>query len=183
MMSPLKEEIIAFHGHMCPGLSLGIKMAQRGRELLDIERAEDEELVAVVEMDNCAVDAIQYITGCTFGKGNLIFRDYGKVAATFYHRGSGRALRLCIKPGATDGEEITQAKEKPNGKGEVAEIILAMSAEELFSEHAVPVPDIPEATIYRSLICEGCGEAAMETRIVEVDGKPLCIPCSGVEAE
>nr|WP_279383444.1 FmdE family protein [Methanobacterium formicicum] len=24
------------------------------------------------------MDAIQVITGCTFGKGNLIFKDYGK---------------------------------------------------------------------------------------------------------
>lgn len=38
----------------------------------------DEEMVAIVENDSCAVDAIQVLTGCTLGKGNLIFRDYGK---------------------------------------------------------------------------------------------------------
>jgi len=34
-------------------------------------RAEDEEIVAVVETDACGADAIQVRTGCTFGKGNF----------------------------------------------------------------------------------------------------------------
>ncbi|MFQ5904802.1 MAG: FmdE family protein, partial [Candidatus Binatia bacterium] len=124
--SALIEQVVSFHGHLCPGLSLGIKMANRAMELLGVERASDEELVAVVEMDNCAVDGIQLITGCTFGKGNLIFRDYGKVAATFFHRAANRSVRLCVKAGATDTEEIARVREKPEGKKEVAEIILTM---------------------------------------------------------
>ena len=44
---------------------------------LDSIHAADEEIVAIVENDACGVDALQCVTGCTFGKGNLIFRDYG----------------------------------------------------------------------------------------------------------
>jgi formylmethanofuran dehydrogenase subunit E len=178
MGDALQEQTIAFHGHLCPGLSLGIRMAERAMERLGVARAYDEELVTIVEMDNCAVDAIQYITGCTFGKGNLVFRDHGKVAATFYHRGKGKAVRLCLNPGATDTGEIAEAKERPEGKAEVAGMILSMSAEELFKEQEVPPPGIPEAQIYGSVVCDGCGEAAMETRIVEMEGKHYCIPCS-----
>ena len=72
----LIEETIRFHGHSCPGLALGIRAAEVA--LKESERASDEEVVAVVETDMCGVDAIQYLTGCTFGKGNLIHLDYGK---------------------------------------------------------------------------------------------------------
>ena len=53
--------------------------------------APDEEIVAVVETEMCAVDAIQALTGCTFGKGNLIHRDWGKNAYTFFRRSDGKA--------------------------------------------------------------------------------------------
>jgi formylmethanofuran dehydrogenase subunit E len=35
--------------------------------------------------------------GYTFGKGNLIYKDYGKQVFTFYIRGEGKALRIYFK--------------------------------------------------------------------------------------
>lgn len=61
-------------------------------------RSADEEVVAVVETDMCAVDAIQFLTGCTFDKSNLIFRDYGKNAFTFVRRSDNKAIRVMTKP-------------------------------------------------------------------------------------
>ena len=61
------EEIIQFHGHECPGLAMGYRMATAAMTRLDSIRAEDEEIVAIVENDACGVDALQCITGCTFG--------------------------------------------------------------------------------------------------------------------
>ena len=61
--------------------------------------AEDEEVVAVVETDMCGVDAIQFLLGCTFGKGNLIHRDYGKNAYTVFRRSDGKAVRISERPG------------------------------------------------------------------------------------
>ena len=62
------DEIVRFHGHECPGLAIGYRMATAAMETLDSFRAEDEELVAIVENDACGVDALQCVTGCTFGK-------------------------------------------------------------------------------------------------------------------
>ncbi len=56
--------------------------------------------MAVVETDMCGVDAIQFLTGCTFGKGNLIHRDWGKNAFSFFRRSDGRAVRISLRPGA-----------------------------------------------------------------------------------
>ena len=88
------KEIISFHGHSCPGLAIGYRMATAAMEELALLRAEDEEIVAIVENDACGVDALQCITGCTFGKGNLIFHDYGKSVFTLYARSSGKGIRV-----------------------------------------------------------------------------------------
>ncbi len=76
------EDCIAFHGHECPGLAIGFRMAHAARTRLGIISAHDEELVCVTENDACGVDAIQFLLSCTLGKGNLIFRDRGKHAFT-----------------------------------------------------------------------------------------------------
>ena len=80
-------EVVSFHGHACPGLAFGYRVAEVALQELG-DKAEDEELVAVVENNSCAVDAIQVMAGCTFGKGNLIFKDYGKQVYTFIRRPS-----------------------------------------------------------------------------------------------
>jgi len=78
----------AFHGHVCPGLSIGFRAAKAGMRYLQAMRAEDEELVAVVETDACSADAVQVLTGCTFGKGNFIYKDYGKMVGEGRRKGS-----------------------------------------------------------------------------------------------
>ena len=83
---PDLRDVIQFHGHLCPGLALGYRVAKAALRELKTDRPHDEELVAVVENDSCAVDAIQFVTGCTFGKGNLVFRDHGKHVYTFFNR-------------------------------------------------------------------------------------------------
>ncbi|MFO8089123.1 MAG: formylmethanofuran dehydrogenase subunit E family protein, partial [Desulfatiglandaceae bacterium] len=88
----LIRQTIAFHGHWCPGLATGIRAAEW--VLIELGKASDEEIVAVVETDMCAVDAIQFLTSCTFGKGNLIHRDFGKTAFSFYRRRDGKSARL-----------------------------------------------------------------------------------------
>ncbi|MFH2059795.1 MAG: formylmethanofuran dehydrogenase subunit E family protein, partial [Pseudomonadota bacterium] len=71
----LIKETIAFHGHNCPGLTIGIRVAELALEKLDNNNKSD--WVCVTETDMCGVDAIQFLTGCSFGKGNLIHKDFG----------------------------------------------------------------------------------------------------------
>ncbi|HEX2027481.1 MAG TPA: FmdE family protein, partial [Nitriliruptorales bacterium] len=65
--------VVDFHGHLCPGLAMGIQAARFALDEIG-PHAQDEEVVAVTETDMCGVDAVQVLTGCTFGKGNLIHR-------------------------------------------------------------------------------------------------------------
>ena len=95
--SQLVERTIAFHGHICPGLTSGIRVAEIALREIG-PHAEDEELVAVVETDSCGVDAIQYLVGCTFGKGNLIHLDHGQSVFTFSRRSDGKTVRISARP-------------------------------------------------------------------------------------
>jgi formylmethanofuran dehydrogenase subunit E len=88
-----------FHGHICPGLSIGFRAAKAAMESLKEIRAEDEEIVAIVETDACSADAVQVLTGCTFGKGNFIFKDHGKMVLTLLSRNTGEGVRVAMKPG------------------------------------------------------------------------------------
>lgn len=96
---------VDFHGHTCMGLTLGYLAAKYGMHYLAEHRALDEELVCISETDACCCDAIQVLTGCTFGKGNFIYKDIGKMAFTFISRTSSIGVRLSMKPGIMDVPE------------------------------------------------------------------------------
>ena len=186
------ERIRAFHGHMCPGLAIGIRAAEVALREIG-PHSKDEEVVAVVETDMCGVDAIQFLTGCTFGKGNLIHLDYGKSAFTFYRRSDGKALRVVAKPGgAGPPDPEWQELRGRAGRGSLTaeeqerfqvlhearcRRILATPLEQLF-EVTEPQMKMPQpARIMDSVPCEECGELTMETRTRRFRGKTLCIPC------
>jgi len=191
------DEVVGFHGHSCPGLALGYRVARTAlREMKRETISEDEELVAIVENNSCAVDAIQVITGCTFGKGNLIFKDYGKQAYTFLMRPSGEAIRISIDftaPQETEEEKemwkrYSRGDSSPevlkvvqNRKARKTKAILDASEGELLKVSRVSVPLPPEAKIYQSISCTVCGEKVAEPKARLKDGKIACIPCSEKE--
>jgi len=164
------DEIVRFHGHRCPGLAMGYRMASAGLEALESVRAEDEELVSIVENDACGVDALQCLTGCTFGKGNLVFRDYGKPVYTIYSRATGRGVRVVYHGAGTP-------KEARADRRAYEEWVLSAPQEEMLSVTPVSVPEPEPARSVRSAICPLCGEAVMETRVRDLGGKTVCIPC------
>jgi formylmethanofuran dehydrogenase subunit E len=164
-------EAVRFHGHMCPGLAIGYRAAGIAMEALAADRAEDEELIAIVENDSCSADAIQWITGCTFGKGNFFFRDYGKQVFTLALRPSGRAVRVALKA-RRPAEAESQDRETR------IRWLLHAPVENVFDVKAMTI-DLPEpAQIRESVVCDACGEPVMVTRVMKRDGRTLCIPCS-----
>ncbi|MEJ2248887.1 MAG: FmdE family protein [Candidatus Lokiarchaeota archaeon] len=165
----LMKKAVDFHGHSCPGLALGIMVSkyilEHGNEF-----STDEELVAVVENDNCSVDAIQSLLGTTFGKGNLIFNDYGKNNYTFFNRNNEKAVKIKLKPKKDMRKEDLNREERINK-------ILNSKPEELFEIDYIEYNPPHEAEIHQSIICENCNDPTMSTRIRNLNGKKLCIPC------
>ena len=187
------NEVVGFHGHACPGLAFGYRVSQAALEELVVGRSLDEELVVIVENNSCAVDAIQAVTGCTFGKGNFIFRDFGKQVYTFIRRSDGEAVRIAVEwEPEPEQPDIQQAFKKystgDRSSGVVSLVndhkqrkmkaILVAEKAELFR---ITRPDLslPEqARIFPTLRCVQCGEKVMESRTVNTSTGPSCIPCS-----
>jgi formylmethanofuran dehydrogenase subunit E len=191
MNSDVFKKTIAFHGHLCPGLAVGFRAAQWALEKMG--RAEDEEIVTVVETDMYGVDAIQFLTGCTFGKGNLIHKDFGKNAFSFYRRRDSKSARLVARPEiyGQDGSllkefirkmqegDLTEADEKAwqEARERIIRRVMEADFDKLFEIKTPTQPEPRKARILNSLICDSCGEPTMETRTRRYQGKTLCIPC------
>jgi formylmethanofuran dehydrogenase subunit E len=189
----LFEEVTKFHGHICPGTAIGYRAGEIAINELGSEKAADEEILAIVENDSCSVDAIQVITGCTMGKGNLIFKDHGKHVYTFVNRNNGKILRLSLNKGLDEIEsEFDKIRDKAfeksataedklefeKKKDEITQKIMEMPFEELFKKEYLDDFNIPEeARLFRSIRCENCGELVAEHRARLENGKVVCIPC------
>jgi formylmethanofuran dehydrogenase subunit E len=187
----LVKATIDFHGHSCPGLAIGIRAAELAMDRFG--RSLDEEIVAVVETDMCAVDAIQFLLGCTFGKGNLIHLDYGKSAFTFHSRQDGKSIRIVAKPNAIGDpgdelialrtkklkEELTPDEQKrlKEATAERTKRIMEADIDKLFEVKPSQSPVPCKARILESLICQKCGEATMESRTRRLFGQTLCTSC------
>lgn len=187
------QRCAAFHGHVCPGLSIGYKAAKAAmRFLQQQQRAEDEELVAIVETDACSADAVQVLTGCTFGKGNFIYKDHGKMALTLLDRKTGQGVRVCTKQRPIDANsrhgELMQ-KMMAGGLNEAektefhtlhqqrSDAVLETSDEELFTIQATSQELPPKAHMEPSKPCDQCGEPVMGCKLQEVNGQLLCRGC------
>jgi formylmethanofuran dehydrogenase subunit E len=181
-----------FHGHICPGLSIGYRAAKLALDRIADKRAIDEEVVAIVETDACSADAVQVLTGCTFGKGNFIYKDYGKMALTLLSRKSGRGIRVSLRPGVfgsdesryelmrrvfsgqADEEEIKQFR---NMHQRQSNDFLERPEDDLFMVKEVQMKLPDKARIEPSVLCAKCGEPTMASKLESVDGVSICRGC------
>jgi formylmethanofuran dehydrogenase subunit E len=197
----LLRQVEVIHGHLCPFVSLGVKAAQYAMKRLDRPHTGMEEVVAIVECNNCFTDGIQVVTGCTFGNNALIYQDLGKTAVTVARREDGAALRLVVQPDYRERlfekypaagplfEKVVVKRQASHEdlhrfqhvwEGMAKRELPAPLAEQLsVKELTIVVPEY--ARIYPSVICQCCGEAVMEPKARLQDGRPICLACAGEE--
>ncbi len=182
----LLDKAVQFHGHLCGGQVIGVRMAMTGlRELgiVDPRSEEGRDLVIFIEIDRCAADAIISVTGRTPGRRSIKLLDYGKMAATFVDTKSNRAVRVSVD-GKSDKKVDELARsvfaDKTEKQANIA-ALMEISENELFKIQEVFVAlkpeDLPGKPL-ASTICEGCGEIVKDRREVESEGKTLCRPCA-----
>jgi formylmethanofuran dehydrogenase subunit E len=167
----------AFHGHICGGIVIGVRMALLGMAeigIQDIEGKDRKNLMVFVEIDRCATDAITSVTGCRPGKRTMKIKDYGKMAATFVNLETQRAVRIATitRPDAAATDENPEA---------ALQALKVMPVADLFRIQEVTVSltpgDLPGRPV-RSVLCARCGESVLDQRDVVQDGGPLCQPCA-----
>jgi formylmethanofuran dehydrogenase subunit E len=181
-LDKLLAESATVHGHICPGQVLGIRMAMRGLQELGIREPKEEakRLVVYVEIDRCATDAIQVVTGCKLGKRTMKHVDYGKLAATFIDLHNNNAVRVVAREDAR--AKASRYSVPTLTKHEVQVLAYkTMMDEELFHvvpvQVSIPIEDMPGPPLQR-VICDKCGEEVNDFRDVEIAGKILCRACA-----
>ena len=179
----LLEESLSSHGHLCPGQVLGVRMSIRGLSkigILDPKGRDRKSIMVFVEMDRCATDAVQSVTGCSLGHRTMKFMDYGKMAATFLNLKTGRAIRVIAREESRQKakEYFSETENKYEAQLEAYKI---MHDNELFDVREVQVKVKPEdmpGRPLRRIRCDTCGEHVQDMREVHRDGKVLCRPCA-----
>ena len=166
------DKALNFHGHICVGQVLGVRIARLGMKQFGITMPETyRDLIVFVEADRCIADAVASVCHCNLGRRRLKWMDYGKMAATFYDIQTDKAYRIHnsnrISP--EKGEDIVRFFEK-------------YEDHELFTIEEVQV-DITEFDIPGkpkvSVWCEACNEKVLDNRHIEKDGRFYCKRCAG----
>jgi len=191
-----------FHGHICPFVVLGLRASEIAMQRLNLRKAGEaetvgEEILAIVECNNCFTDGVQVATGCTLGNNSLIYLDVGKNAVTLVKRGEWKGVRVyvdsekirskCFEKEATElFEKVVVKRQGTSEDREKLQIMwtkigrsMMNIPEEMFKVEEVEVAEIERAPIFESVRCENCGEFTMKTRARIVDGKTVCLNCLG----
>ena len=172
------------HGHICAGQVLGVRMAMLGCRAIGINDprgADRKSLLVFVEIDRCAADAINTVTGCRLGKRTLKYYDYGKLAATFLNTKTNEAIRIVALDSSREAADHTFPEIENKYERQLYAYKL-LPDEKLFKTErvavSVPAQDQPGRPVSR-VSCDQCGEGINDAREVISEGRLLCRACSG----
>jgi len=179
----LLEKSTKIHGHICAGQVIGVRMSMIGLREIDIadpRGADRKKLYILVEIDRCATDAIQSVTGCSLGKRSLKWLDYGIMAATFVNLESGKAVRITARE---ESRELAKKymPEIGNKYQQQLDAYRIMPEEELYKieqvELTIPKEDMPGRPLGR-VQCDNCADWVQDKRAIDQDGQTLCKSCA-----
>ena len=144
------------------------------------EPKSSKNLIVYVEIDRCATDAIQSVTGCKLGKRTLKHLDYGKMAATFCNLEKGTAVRVHARD---DSRDLASAFATPGGtkKEAQSQAYMVLPDDQLFTITPVNLQpsqeDLPGHPLSR-VTCDECGEGVSDRREVHLEGRVFCRSCA-----
>lgn len=185
-----------FHGHKCPAMPNGLRVAAAAMNKLGVNRTGDGDIFAMLELgDNhcatCFADGVQVITGCTFGKGNISKTYKGKWGLTLIDKKTNRAVRVAPKASLMMASKESAFLKDYRSKGipatqvpdEVAEPLVKkimsmpdedmMNISEVFDYNWVEPPHT-----FAGFVCEECGEMTVEKYGRVKGDKKVCVDCA-----
>lgn len=168
-LDELLDRCVAYHGHLCLGQALGVRLAQKGMELIGTR--DPRGMIVLIENDRCIADAIQVVTGTRLGRRSAKLVDQGKMAATFIDPGTGLGWRVHVRQVNPRGKEGHEACRE----------ILRSPETELLSWRRVRVRLKPEelpGKPKRVVPCSRCGERVFDGKDVAGAEGPLCRSCA-----
>ena len=165
------DKAAAYHGHICGGQILGIRMAQLGLKLLGLNEGDDlRDLVIFLETDRCVADAAYVVTGLTLGRRRVKVKHLGKTAMSFMDLATGKAYRIRVK-----------MREHPEPGADIVAYWAQFADGDIFEWYEVEInlppselPGKPQSVV----TCEDCGEEVLDAKEVRKDGRTFCRNCA-----
>jgi len=192
-LDKLLDKAAELHGHYCPGMALGVLAGYRA--IKEINQSADgmEDLMVIIETNNCFSDGVQLLTGCTFGNNAMVFRDFGKIAFSIGNR-NNYGIRINIRPEAKeymhnnypdftnvyqrvvkDQDHSSEAVKEYKLSGyQKALAIINMDFNKIFTLETQKLQFPDYAPSYESGFCKNCNESVMSSRLNEND---ICLEC------
>ncbi|WP_369374680.1 FmdE family protein [Streptomyces sp. cg36] len=186
------NDVVRFHGHECPGAAFGVRVAEAALTALDLKDPATP-LVLVSETDACAVDALQVLTGCTYGKRTLIHEDAGRNVFTLWERDGSTGVRVRAKADSIvfrteeiwalaarveDGTATVEEGETfARLQGERIKGLLSVPAEEILSVEEVESAAPGVKHLARTDLCVDCGEPTSVETLHDHRGRMVCPAC------
>lgn len=181
-LSALFARVSRMHQHLCPRQVLGVRMGVRAGLEFGIQLPQaDKRLIALVETDGCTADGIGVATGCWVGRRTMFIFDFGKVAATFVDRRTGRSIRILPQREARSRTTAYAPMIEDLWERQLA-AYQVMPDEELLSVEPVRLAvDLTKLISEpgKRATCDVCLEEINNGREIVLDGRTVCRSCAG----
>ncbi len=174
---------IDLHGHLAPGIALGIRMSEIALFRMNTKKG-DKYLIGISETARCLADAMQAATGCTLGHGSAFVEDYGKLALTIGDTRTKKGVRVALKDDANKHSTLMNKWMMRLGK-------LSHEEEEELGMQLLDMDEnnflIQDVEINRGqnfeksgiVTCKECGELIPESLTERKGPEIYCKPCRG----
>lgn len=95
----LLKHVVEFHGHLGPFLVLGVKAGLLANSMLGKDYFKTTATVVTDPSppSSCFVDGVQFVTGCTMGKGNIKLKKGRSISVLFLKEGKKLRLKVTDK--------------------------------------------------------------------------------------
>ncbi|NOZ60012.1 MAG: hypothetical protein GXO66_10645 [Euryarchaeota archaeon] len=171
------------HGHLAPGIALGVRMASLALRRLGTRRG-SKKLIAISETARCLADGMQAATGATLGHGNAFVENYGKLALTVARSDTMQGYRVALRRDAWRHSRLMKKWMLREGKltreeeKRLAEELLNLGEEWL---EVTPVRVNMDVLFENSRIvrCSSCGDLVPERLSIGENGSRICKSCAG----
>jgi formylmethanofuran dehydrogenase subunit E len=183
----IKEEDIEFaiklHGHLSPGVALGMRMVEIAYKYLGTNKR-GKGITGVAETRMCIPDALQVMAGTTPGNKNLIVLDYGKLALSVILYEERVGYRVSLRKDASEtSHSLKKFMYKLGRLGHDEEEKLANTLLKLDERYfdvkkiRITIPLADEKTPIAE--CQICHELQPEKYVVAENGRIICMVCKG----
>jgi len=183
MDKKIVELAVALHGHLAPGIALGLRMSNIALSRLNAKKG-DKHLIGVSETARCLADAMQAAAGCTMGHGSAFVEDYGKLALTLGDVRTKKGVRVALKEEANKHSSLMNKWMMRLGKltheeeEELGIQLLSLDEKYLLIQDVEinKVQNFEKSDIGR---CAMCGEYIPQSLAAINNDGVLCKACSG----